>query len=199
VKEIVAKLKLRSAEVFMPLVHAPGEAQVDFGFADLVIDMERWKGAIFVMALPFSNAIFVRVFPRECPEAFYAGHVLAFRYFGGVPHRISYDNTSSAISKLLGRRARELTTDFTRLKSRYLFASHFCLVRRPNEKGVVENVVGFGRRNFLVPVPNKPDFATLNARLERECRADLNLNLPRFRGQETMCGPPGSKNAVRVR
>lgn len=181
VKELVAHLKRGSAEAFVPLVHPPGEAQVDFGHADLVVDGEPWKGALFVMTLPYSGALFVCAFPRECPEAFLAGHVLACAHFGGVPHRISYDNTSCAVSKITGRRTRELTADFMRLKSRYLFASHFCLVRRPNEKGVVETLIGFARRNFLVPVPHVADFATLNATLATACREDLER---RVRGQE---------------
>lgn len=181
VKEIVVELKRRSAEVFMPLVHPPGEAQVDFGHADLVVDGEEGKGALFVMTLPYSGALFVHAFPRECPEAFLTGHLRAFAYFGGVPERISYDNTSSAVAKITGKRTRELTADFARLKSRYLFAPHFCLVRRPNEKGVVETLIGFARRNFLVPAPQTPDFATLNERLLRECRADLDRTV---RGQE---------------
>ena len=44
------------------------------------------------MTLPYSDAIFVCAFPRECTEAFLEGHVRAFEFFGGVPRRISYDN-----------------------------------------------------------------------------------------------------------
>jgi predicted GNAT superfamily acetyltransferase len=62
-----------------------------------------------------------------------------------------------------------------------LFAPHFCLVRRPNEKGVVETLVGFTRRNFFVPVPHVADFTSLNATLMTACREDLDR---RVRGQE---------------
>lgn len=181
VKEVIAESKRRAAEVFVPLMHAPGEAQVDFGHADLIVDGEPWKGALFVMTLPYSGALFVCAFPRECPEAFLTGHVLACAYFGGVPHRISYDNTSCAVAKITGKRTRVLTADFLRLQSRYLFAAHFCLVRRPNEKGVVETLIGFARRNFLVPVPRVAGFTTLNATLLTACRDDLDRAI---RGQE---------------
>ena len=77
----------------------------------------------------------------------------AFEFFGGVPTQISYDNLKIAVTKITGSRQRELTSEFLRLKSHYLFESHFCLVRRANEKGHVENLVGYGRRNFLVPIP----------------------------------------------
>ena len=67
--------------------------------------------------------------------------------------RISYDNTKVAVARILGHRERKITDDFLRLESHFLFDHHFCLVRRPNEKGHVERLLDFGRRNFLVPVP----------------------------------------------
>jgi hypothetical protein len=89
VKEVVAAWKRRSAEVFVPLAHPPGEAQVDFGQAEVVVDGQATTVALFVMTLPYSDAVFVRAFPRECTEAFLEGHVRAFAFFGGVPRRIS--------------------------------------------------------------------------------------------------------------
>ena len=58
-----------------------------------------------------------------------------------------------AVAKITGGRDREVTDEFLRLKSHHLFEAHFCLVRRPNEKGHVETLVGYARRTFLVPVP----------------------------------------------
>ena len=126
------------------------------------------------MTLPYSDAIFACTFPRECTEAFLEGHVRAFAFFGGVPRRISYDNSKIAVARITGTRDRKLTDEFLRLKSHHLFEEHFCLVRRPNEKGHVETLVGFARRNFLVPVPAAHGgLEPLNARLEADCRADL--------------------------
>src|SRR3954471_1052911 len=174
VKEAVAARKLRTAEVFVPLAHPPGEAQVDFGQAEVTLDGQAATVAVFVMTLPYSDATFVCTFPRECTEAFLEGHVRAFEFFGGVPRRISYDNSKIAVAKVTGTRDRELTDAFLRLKSHHLFKEHFCLVRRPNEKGHVETLVGFARRNFLVPVPTAHGgLEGLNARLEADCRADL--------------------------
>jgi transposase len=56
------------------------------------------------MTLPVSGAPFCRVFPRECTQSFLEGHVRAFAFFGGVPRRISYDNTRIAIFKIIQRR-----------------------------------------------------------------------------------------------
>jgi transposase len=174
VKEAVAACKLRSAEVFVPLVHRPGEAQVDFGQAEITLDGQTTTIALFVMTLPYSDAMFVCAFPRECTEAFLEGHVRAFAFFGGVPRRISYDNSKIAVAQITGSRDRKVTDAFIRLKSHHLFDDHFCLVRRPNEKGHVETLIGFARRSFLVPVPIvHGGLEPLNVDLQRRCREDL--------------------------
>jgi transposase len=174
VKQAVASWRLRSAEVFIPLAHPPGQAQVDFGEAEIQLDAKPAKVALFVMTLPYSDLIFVTAFPRECTEAFLEGHLRAFAFLGGVPRRISYDNSRIAVAKILGSRDRKVTDAFLRLKSHHLFESHFCLVRRPNEKGHVETLIGFARRKFLVPVPLvNGGLASLNGELQRRCREDL--------------------------
>src|SRR3954471_17239660 len=174
VKEAVRARRLTTAEVFVPLAHPPGEAQADFGHAEVILDGQPTKVAVFVMTLPYSDAVFACAFPRECTEAFLEGHVRAFEFFGGVPRRISYDNSRIAVARITGPRDRKLTDEFLRLKSHHLFQEHSCLVRRPNEKGHVETLVGFALRNFLVPVPaGHGGFGPLNARLEADCLADL--------------------------
>jgi len=177
VKDAVRELKRHGQEVFMPLVHRPGEAQVDFGEALVKMAGVLRKVAFFALALPYSDALFVMAFPRECTETFWEGHVQAFAFVGGVPRRISYDNTKVCVAKIIGPRERELTEGFKQLLSHYLFAHHFCLVRRANEKGVVEGVVKFARLNFFVPVPQVRDFAELNAGLRERCQADLDRRL----------------------
>ncbi len=105
--------------------------------------------------------------------AFLEGHARAFTFFGGIPRRISYDNSRIAVSRIVDRRGKVLTEAFERLKSYYLFDFHFCLVRRPNDKGHVENLVGCARRIFLVPVPVDDDFRSHNNRLSQNCHDDL--------------------------
>ena len=180
VKDAVRAWRNQHAEVYMPLVHSPGEAQVDFGHAHVILKGEEVKVAVFVMTLMYSDAVLCCVFPRECSETFLEGHRRAFEFFGGVPRRIAYDNTKTAVAKIVGKRKRELTRHFLRLQSHYLFDCHFCLVRRPNEKGQVEGLVGFTRRNFLVPVPRVSSLESLNSDLEQQCRNDLQR---RLRGQ----------------
>ena len=177
VKDAVRAWRQQTKEVFLPLSHPRGEAQVDFGFAQVDLDGIREKVALFVMTLPYSDALFIQAFPRECTESFQEGHRRAFEFFGGVPRRISYDNSKIAVAKILGSRKRKITSEFLRLQSHYLFEHHFCLVRRPNEKGHVEHLLDFARNNYLVPVPKVDSLAELNERLAERCRADLDRQL----------------------
>jgi hypothetical protein len=188
VKETVRELSARTQEVFVPLEHPPGEAQMDFGQALVKLNGQLTKVAFFVMALPYSDAVFVMVFERECTETFWEGHVRAMEFFGGVPRRITYDNTRVAVSKIIGGgKERRLTQGFLQLQSHYLFAHHFCRVARGNEKGVVEGLVKFTRLNFFVPVPQVRDLDELNQRIQQQCVEDRER---RLRGQS------GSKTAL---
>jgi transposase len=129
--------------------------------------------ALFLMTLPYSDSIFIQAFPRECTEAFLEGHNRSFRFIGGVPRKIRYDNSKIAVARITGSRERQVTREFQRLQSHYFFDLQFCLVRRANEKGHVECLVDSSRANFLVPVPSVASPVDLNDTLENRCRADL--------------------------
>src|SRR5262245_10133095 len=172
VRDAVAALKQTHAEVFVPLLHPPGEAQCDFGHAEVVVAGVRHKAALFVLTLPHSNARFACLFPRECTEAFHHGHARAFAFFGGVPSRISYDNSKLTVTRFTGQGERHLNKDFVRLQSCFAFATHFCNVRQAHEKGHVEGGVGYVRRNFLVPVPVADCWEDHNNRLADACRRE---------------------------
>src|SRR5919204_2505335 len=172
VRNVVRAWKGSRAEVFVPLLHPPGEAQGDFGRAIVEVAGERLQAALFVLTLPYSGAVFGCLFPRECTEAFQDGHARPFAFFGGVPTRISYDNSKIAVTKVTGPHERALTAEFCRLRSHYLFASHFCGVRRAHEKGHVEGGGGFVRRNFLVPVPQAASWGGVNGHPAPACVRD---------------------------
>jgi transposase len=173
VRRYVAQQSRVSGEVFVPLSQPPGEAQFDFGEATVEIAGVRVKAALAVMTLPYSDAFFVSAYPRECTETFQAGHVAAFGFFCGVPSKTAYDNSRIAVSRIVGPNERTLTQGFLRLESHFLFRHRFCRVARGNEKGHVENLLGYARRNFLVPVPSFASFTELNAHLRERCAADL--------------------------
>jgi transposase len=172
-KEAVRRIRKTQSEVFMPLTHRPGEAQVDFGYVLVKEAGVLRRVPFFVMSLPHSGAFFVQVFERICMEVFWEAHIRAFEFLKGVPHRITYDNESIFVSKILGPHERKLTDGFLELKSHYLFDAHFCRVRRPNEKGVVERIVRYARQNFMVPVPQVRCLEGLNEALWEQCYGDL--------------------------
>jgi transposase len=173
VRAAVAAWKQSRAEAFVPLAHPPGEAQCDFGRAAVAVAGARHDAALFVLTLPHSNARFACLFPRECSEAFHDGHARSFAFFGGVPARVRYDNSRLAVVKLTGRHERRLSREFLRLQAHFAFATEFCGVRQAQEKGHVENGVGYVRRNFLVPVPQAGSWEELNDRLTAACQREL--------------------------
>ena len=152
VKDYVREKRLGGQEMFVPLAHPPGHAQADFGEALVVIDGVERKAHYLVVDLPHSDDGFVKAFPAETTEAFCDGHNAAFRYFGGVPRRIVYDNTKLAVARILGDGTRQRTQAFSELQSHYLFNDRFGRPGKGNDKGKVEGLVGYARRNdYSVP------------------------------------------------
>jgi transposase len=170
VKDYVAGWHRRAQEMFVPLEHPPGHAQVDFGEAIGVIGGVERKIHFFAFDLPHSDACFVVGYPAETAEAFCDGHIRAFAFFGGVPQSILYDNTKIAVARILGDGKRQRTRVFTELQSHYLFKDRFGRRGKGNDKGKVEGLVGYARRNFLVPIPVFESFEALNAHLLECCR-----------------------------
>jgi transposase len=170
VKDYVRQARLRHKEVFVPLTHPPGDAQADFGEALVVIGGVEQKGHFLCMDLPQSDDSFVMMFPAENTEAFLEGHNCAFAWFEGVPRTILYDNTRIAVKQIAGDGERKPTEAFSGLQSHYLFAAKFGRPGKGNDKGNVEGLVGYARRNFMVPVPRSASWEELNAQLLEQCR-----------------------------
>ena len=185
VKDYVRAGKLGGREMFIPLTHAPGEAQADFGEVLVVIAGIECKAHYMVFDLPHSDDCFVQAFPAETTEAFLEAHVRAFEYFGGVPTRILYDNTTLAVARILGDGERKKTRAFSELQSHYLFAEKFGRPAKGNEKGKVENLVGYTRRNFMVPIPRAASWEVLNEQLVRDAMA---RRAQRLRGHKETIG-----------
>jgi transposase len=183
VKDYVRERRLGGREMFVPLVHPPGHGQADFGEAVAVIGGEERRIHFLAVDLPHSDACFVKAYPAETAEAFCDGHNAAFAFFGGVPQSMLYDNTRLAVARILGNGTRQRTRAFAELQSHYLFTDRFG--RPGNDKGKVEGLVGYARRNFLVPVPQIESLAALNAQLEVRCRERQGA---RLRGQEESIG-----------
>jgi transposase len=153
VRDYVRGRRLQQREVFVPLQHNPGHAQVDFGEALAEIAGVERKIHFFAMDLPHSDACFVRAYPEETAEALCDGHNAAFEFFGKVPRSILYDNTKLAVARILGDGVRQRTRIFSELQSHYLFADRFGRPGKGIDKGNVDGLIGWIRRNLLVPVP----------------------------------------------
>lgn len=179
-RDEIRRFKQQTAEVFMPLARPPGEARFDFGEAKAVYRGREIKAMFCVMSPPRGDAFFRRAFPRECTETFREGRVRAFDFFGGAPNRISYDNSKIAAARIVGRRGEKPTREFLRSRSHHLHQHHFCLARRPNEKGRAEGLVKFARRNFMAPAPKFDDFEEFNRKPAEDRRKDPQRKL---RGQ----------------
>ncbi len=167
--------------LYLPLDYDPGQdAQVDWGEAIAIIGGVRQTIQFFVMRLCYSRRTFVMTFPSQNQESFLFAHVQAFNHFGGVPARISYDNLGTAVKLAMGKnRKRTENRTFVTFRSHYLFESHFCTPGAGWEKGQVEHGVGYGRRNYLVPIPEAASFEELNRVLLERCRQDDNRRVSR--------------------
>jgi transposase len=185
VKDYVRERRLHGQEMFVPLVHPPGHGQADFGEAVAVIGGVEQRIHFLAVDLPHSDACFVRAYPAETTEAFCDGHNAAFAFFGHVPQSMLYDNTKLAVARILGDGTRQRARTFAELQSHYLFADRFGRPGKGNDKGKVEGLVGYARRNFLVPVPQVESLTALNSHLERRCRERQDA---RLRGHEETIG-----------
>jgi transposase len=174
VRKAVAKLRGAHREVYVPLEAPWGQiAQADFGSAVVTLAGERTEVALFCLRAKASKVPFVVAYPTERLEAFIAGHVEAFAFFGGVFAELWYDNPKTAVVRILAGPAREEHERLSALRAHYLFESSFCTPGRGNEKGSVENLVGYVRRNALVPYTRSfPSFAALNEHLRAFCERE---------------------------
>ena len=170
VKDYVRERRLRRREMFVPLSHPPGHAQADFGEADAIIAGVKYRAHFFVMTLPHSDACFVAAYPAATTEAWLDGHNRAFVFFGGVPQSILYDNDKCLVSRILSDGTRQRTRAFSGLQSHYLFEDRYGRPGKGNDKGNVEGVVGYARRNFMTPLPRFASWDAFNGHLEEQCR-----------------------------
>ena len=163
VKMAKVKLGLEEPKVFVPCDPEAGiEAEVDWGTATAIIAGNKVRLKFFCMRSKYSGKHFVRFYPCERQQAFFDAHIHAFNFFGGVFPVIIYDNLTSAVQKMLRGRKRTEQESFRKFKSYYSFEARFCNSNSAHEKGGVEGLVGFARRNYMVPVPEAESIEALN-------------------------------------
>ena len=170
IKDYMRERAQRRQEVFVPLSHPPGHAQADFGEAMVVIGGVEQKAHFFVFDLPHSDGCYVRAYPAAVAEAWVDGHIHAFAFFGGVPQSIVYDNDRCLVAKILPDGTRKRAALFSGFLSHYLIRDRYGRPGKGNDKGSVEGLVGYARRNFMVPIPRFASWDELNLWLEEQCR-----------------------------
>src|SRR5690606_12891361 len=178
VRRVVAELRrelgVAPVKPYFVLSSDPGEmAQVDWGQAKVMLAGVPTVVHLFCFRLHYSGVAFVWASLHEKLEAFLEGHVRAFAWLGGVVEKIVYDNLTPVVRKILqGHEKRELCQRFVALRSHYLFDSVFANPAAAHEKGSVENLVGYVRRNALTPVPAVDSMDELNALLLAWCEKE---------------------------
>ncbi len=165
----------KTYDTAMFALHAMCEAQVDFG--QVLVEGSRGAEEIWhelVVSFPWSNAGFAQICRNETKESLCEALQRIFEFIGGVPLRILFDNMSSAVIHIEEHGKRKLTDMFMRFTMHHRFKAEFCNPDSPNEKGNVENKVGYIRRNYLLPPPKIEDLDKFNLELLEKCMADLN-------------------------
>ena len=170
VKGYMREHQRRRREMFVPLDHRPGHAQADFGEALVVIGGVEQKAHFFAFDLPHSDACYVRAYPAATAEAWMDGHVHAFAFFGRVPLSVLYDNDRCLVARILPDGTRKRARLFSGLLSHYVIQDRYGRPGKGNDKGSVEGIVGWARRNFMVPLPRFATWDDFNAWLEEQCR-----------------------------
>ncbi len=159
------------ASLTLALAHDPGvDAQFDFGEAQVRLGGEQVKLQLFCARLAHSTRDVVRAYRHQTRAAWLDGHVHAFASWGGVPKRGWYDNPSQ-LGRLRERRF-VACEEFMGLQSAYGFRAHHCNPAAGWEKGLVEGLVGYMRRNYLTPVPEFASLEELNRYLEQRTLAE---------------------------
>jgi len=170
IKDYVREQERRGREMFVPLAHQPGHAQADFGEALVVIGGVEQKAHFFALDLPHSDACYIRAYPAATSEAWVDGHIHAFAFLGRVPVSVLYDNDKCLVARILPDGTRKRARLFSGFLSHYLIRDRYGRPGKGNDKGGVEGLVGYARRNFMVPVPSFPTWDAFNLWLEEQCR-----------------------------
>jgi transposase len=170
IKDYLHERERRGREMFVPLAHPPGHAQADFGEATVIIGGVERKAHFFAFDLPHSDGCYVRAYPAATSEAWVDGHIHAFAFFGKVPASVLYDNDKCLVARILPDGSRTRAKLFSGFLSHYLIRDRYGRPGKGNDKGGVEGLVGYARRNFMVPVPRFPSWEAFNTWLEARCR-----------------------------
>lgn len=172
VREAVRQIRVEHTippQADLPLEYDPGDAiQIDWGEATVYLDNKKTKINFFCGRLCYSCDIFVQAFYSQNLESFLEAQQRMFDYFKGIPRRLIFDNAKVAVREGFGLHAKA-TKGYKAFAAHYSFQTDFCNIASGNEKGLVENLVGYARRNFMVPIPRVRNLDELNQQLLQDC------------------------------
>lgn len=151
VKDYVHRIRPRAPAAFLKLDFEPGEAaQVDWGeWGTIAVGSTRRRLSFFVMVLCHSRRMYLEFTVSQTMEFFLQCHENAFAAFGGVSRRVMVDNLLSAVLQRLVGQAPVFNPKYLDFSRHWGFDISPCNVRAGNEKGRVENGVGYVKKNFL--------------------------------------------------
>jgi len=165
-----AFLGIGNSKAFIPCdPEAAFEAEVDWGTATAIIAGIRMILKFFCIRSKYSGKHFVRAYPCERQQAFFDAHLHAFQFFDGIFPVLIYDNLTTAVRKVLRGKNRIEQESFQKFRAYHNFEARFTNPAAGNEKGGVEGIVGFARRNYMVPVPEAASIDALNIMLLEQC------------------------------
>ena len=153
-KDYLREIRPKSKEAFLRIETLPGEyAQADWANCGSVQIGNAWrKLSCFVMVLSYSRMMYLEFTLSQCLEDFLQCHMNAFRFFGGVPQKILYDNLKTVVLSRMGSSI-QFNPKFMEFAGTYLFEPVPCNIARGNEKGKVENGIKYVRGSFLAGRP----------------------------------------------
>jgi transposase len=169
IRKFVAEKREKIKESFIPLVYDPGEAvQIDWGSAKVYLQEERIDINFFCMRECSSDAPFCMAFIRQNQESFLEGIQSGLEFIGGSPRRIIFDNAKVGVKEGFGHYA--VAQDrYAALAAHYAFKTVFCNPGEGHEKSLVEDLVGYARNNYMVPLPHVDSIKELNGILRKKC------------------------------
>lgn len=169
VRRAVRDIRGKMPKAFIPLQFDPADAmQVDWGTATVYLDDVRTVVNLFCARLCYSCRPVVLAYRKQNEESFLDAFVKTFHVFGGSTSRVIFDNGKVAVKDGFGKQA-ELQDGYSMLSSHYGFDAVFCNPAEGHEKGLVEGLVGWARRNICVPVPRVESIDELNQLLLERC------------------------------
>lgn len=198
-KQFVSLVRPVRKPAFLMLEFAAGEcAQVDWGsYGSIAVGSTRRRLSFFVMVLCYSRMIYVEFTLSQGMEQFLSCHRHALEFFGAAPARVMIDNLKTGVLEHLSGMEPRFNPRYLDFAAHYGFKPVACQVRKGNEKGRVENGVGYVKKNFLDGL-EIPSFSALNpaARQWMDTVANVRIHgetrckpIERFAQEKSVLGP----------